>query len=100
MHNAPVKGLRVFFGVLHGAEHTRLVVPRQEAGAASLNATANRNPLLAYHDCLPKRLSIDTHLAVDELARRNRRAKEPVVRSHWQVIWLLVPELQMSGQNV
>jgi transposase len=46
-----------------------------------------------YHDCLPKRLSIHAHLAVDDLELRYRRAKDPVVRSHWQVICLLAPGL-------
>ena len=42
-----------------------------------------------YNDCMPKRLSIQAHLSVDELATHYRRAKDPVARSHWQVIWLL-----------
>jgi hypothetical protein len=42
-----------------------------------------------YTDYLPKRLSIQAHLSVDELETRYRRAKDPVARSHWQIIWLL-----------
>jgi transposase len=38
---------------------------------------------------MPKPLSIQTHLTLDELEARYRRAKDPVVRSHWQAIWLL-----------
>lgn len=46
-----------------------------------------------YHDGMPKRLSIQAHLAVDELETHYRRAKDPVARSHWQVIWLLAQGL-------
>jgi transposase len=50
-----------------------------------------------YNDCMPKRLSIQAHLAVDELETHYRRAKDPVARSHWQIIWLLAQGLT-SGQ--
>jgi transposase len=46
-----------------------------------------------YNDCMPKRLSIQAHLAVDELETSYRRAKDPVARSHGQVIWLLAQGL-------
>ena len=42
---------------------------------------------------MPKRLSIQPHLACDELERRYRAAKAPVARSHWQIIWLLAQGL-------
>jgi transposase len=45
--------------------------------------------ILMYNDCMPKSLSIHAHLALHELETRYRRARDPVVRSHWQVIWLL-----------
>jgi transposase len=38
---------------------------------------------------MPKRLSIQPHLSHDELERHYRTAKDPVSRSHWQVVWLL-----------
>jgi hypothetical protein len=41
-----------------------------------------------YNDATPKLLSIQTHLPLDELETRYRRAKDPVARSHWQTIWL------------
>jgi transposase len=53
-----------------------------------------------YNDCMPKRLSIQAHLAVDALALHYRRAKDPVARSHWQVIWLLaqgLPSAQVAA---
>jgi transposase len=53
-----------------------------------------------YNDCMPKRLSIQAHLSVDELAAQYRRAKDPVARSHWQVIWLLAqgrPSAQVAA---
>jgi hypothetical protein len=40
-----------------------------------------------------KRLSIQAHLTLDELTRCYRRAKDPVVRRHWQITWLLAQEL-------
>jgi transposase len=46
-----------------------------------------------YNDCMPKRLSIQTHLTLHELETRYRKAREPVVRSHWQIMWLLAQEL-------
>lgn len=38
---------------------------------------------------MPKRLSIELHLSIDELGKRYRGAKEPVERTHYQIIWLL-----------
>lgn len=34
-------------------------------------------------------LTIPPHLTVDELERRYRRAHDPVLRSHYQIVWLL-----------
>lgn len=36
-----------------------------------------------------RRLRLEPHLTVDELARRYRAAKEPHERSWWQILWLL-----------
>lgn len=41
-----------------------------------------------------RRLRLEPHLTVDELARRYRAAKEPHERSWWQILWLLA-----SGQT-
>ena len=38
---------------------------------------------------MPRRLTLVTHLSVDELHTRYRRATDSVARSHWQIIWLL-----------
>jgi hypothetical protein len=38
---------------------------------------------------MPKRLSIQPHLTLDALERRYRTAKDPVARSHWQMVWRL-----------
>ncbi|MEP6540874.1 helix-turn-helix domain-containing protein [Microcoleus vaginatus GB1-A2] len=38
---------------------------------------------------MPKRLSIELHLSIDELEKRYRGAKAPVERTHYQIIWLL-----------
>jgi transposase len=38
---------------------------------------------------MARRLEIPPHLPIDELERRYRRARDPVERSHWQIVWLL-----------
>ncbi len=38
---------------------------------------------------MPKRLHLEPHLDTDELARRYRRARDPVARSHLHIIWQL-----------
>ncbi len=38
---------------------------------------------------MPKRLSLKEHLGNEELERRYREAKDPVLRSHYQIVWLL-----------
>src|SRR5919205_2702982 len=36
------------------------------------------------------RFAVAAHLSANELAQRYRLARDPVERSHWQMIWLLV----------
>jgi transposase len=38
---------------------------------------------------MPKRITIEPHLTLEELEARYRRAKDSVERSHYQIIWLL-----------
>jgi transposase len=38
---------------------------------------------------MPRRIKIEAHLGVKELESRYRAAKNPVERSHYQIIWLL-----------
>jgi len=38
---------------------------------------------------MPKRITVTPHLLIEELERRYRQAKDPVERSHYQIIWLL-----------
>jgi transposase len=38
---------------------------------------------------MARKLKIPPHLPPDELERRYRRARDPVARSHWQIVWLL-----------
>ena len=38
---------------------------------------------------MPRRLTLASHLTVDELHARYRQATDPVARSHWQIIWLV-----------
>lgn len=39
---------------------------------------------------MPRRITIEPHLSLDELEQRYRRAKDAVERSHYQIVWLLV----------
>ncbi|MDZ8263283.1 hypothetical protein [Nostoc sp. ChiQUE01b] len=38
---------------------------------------------------MPKRISKEPHLSLAELEQRYRQAKDPMQRSHYQIIWLL-----------
>ena len=38
---------------------------------------------------MPKRIRIAEHLSTDELGKRYREARDPVRRSHYQIVWLL-----------
>jgi transposase len=38
---------------------------------------------------MPARLVLPAHLPVAELEQRYRRARDPVARSHYQIVWLL-----------
>ncbi len=36
-----------------------------------------------------KRITVKAHLSIEDIESRYRKAKDPVERSHWQIIWLL-----------
>lgn len=38
---------------------------------------------------MPKRLRLEEHLSTEELEDRYRKARDPVARSHYQIVWLL-----------
>ena len=38
---------------------------------------------------MPKRLHLEKHLSTEELEDRYRKARDPVARSHYQIVWLL-----------
>jgi transposase len=38
---------------------------------------------------MARRLTLHNHLAPAEIEQRYRRARDPVARSHWQILWLL-----------
>jgi transposase len=38
---------------------------------------------------MPKRLRLEEHLSAEELEDRYRKARDPVLRSHYQIVWLL-----------
>ncbi len=38
---------------------------------------------------MPKTIKLGTHLSLEELERRYRKARDPVARSHYQILWLI-----------
>jgi transposase len=38
---------------------------------------------------MQKRLAVQPHLSLEKIEQQYRTAKDPVARSHWQIIWLL-----------
>jgi transposase len=55
---------------------------------------------------MARRLVLAPHLTIDELEQRYRRCRDPVERSHWQMLWLLAGGTstahvaQMTGYSV
>ncbi len=38
---------------------------------------------------MPKTIKIEAHLNSEELENRYRKARDPVERSHYQIVWLI-----------
>jgi transposase len=38
---------------------------------------------------MPKKIKLEAHLGTEELENRYRKAKDPVLRSHYQILWLI-----------
>jgi Homeodomain-like domain len=38
---------------------------------------------------MQKRFAVQPHLSLEEIEQQDCKAKDPVARSHWQIIWLL-----------
>jgi transposase len=38
---------------------------------------------------MQKRLAVKPHLSLEEIENTYRKAKDPVARSHWQIVWVL-----------
>lgn len=38
---------------------------------------------------MPKKIKLAPHLGSEELANRYRKARDPVARSHYQIVWLI-----------
>jgi hypothetical protein len=64
-----------------------------------LNPYTTPCQLRAYNEYMPKRLSIQPHLALNALERCYRAAKYPVGRSHWQMVWLLAQGLPTARRG-
>jgi transposase len=46
------------------------------------------NPVVEY-GIMPKKIRLEEHLEPEELEHRYRKAKDPVERTHYQIVWLL-----------
>ncbi len=42
-----------------------------------------------YSDLMRRPLKVKSHLDIEELELRYRKAKDPVEKSQWQIVWLL-----------
>ena len=38
---------------------------------------------------MKKPITVKAHLSIEAIETRYRKAKDPVERSHWQIVWLL-----------
>src|SRR6266581_1440577 len=38
---------------------------------------------------MQKHLAVKPHLSLEEVESHYRKAKDPIARSHWQIVWLL-----------
>ena len=38
---------------------------------------------------MPKKIKLESHLGSEELENRYRKAHDPVLRSHYQILWLI-----------
>ena len=47
---------------------------------------------LVYTEVMQKRLAVKPHLSLEEVEQQYRTAKDPVARSHWQIVWLLAQD--------
>lgn len=45
---------------------------------------------------MPRRLHVEAHLTVEELGRHHRAARDPIERSHWQIVWLAAQGLRRA----
>jgi hypothetical protein len=49
--------------------------------------------------CMPKYMTVATHLTTEELEKHYRKARDGVDRSQWQIIWL-VAQGKHSGEGM
>ncbi len=38
---------------------------------------------------MPKTIKLESYLSSEELERRYRKAQDPILRSHYQILWLI-----------
>src|SRR4051812_27571069 len=46
------------------------------------------SPVVKYN-IMPKTIKLEPHLYSEELENRYRKARDPVARSHYQILWLI-----------
>jgi len=45
-----------------------------------------------YADVMQKRLAVKPHLSLEEIEHHSHKGKDPIARSHWQIVWLLAQD--------
>jgi hypothetical protein len=48
---------------------------------------------------MPKTIKLEPHLSSEELENRYRKARDPVLRSHYQILWLIVNYSSMEPSS-
>src|SRR5713226_328915 len=63
--------------------------PRSGEGADGESSPAVSYQILWYTHVMNKPITVKAHLSIEAIETRYRKAKDPVERSHWQIVWLL-----------
>jgi hypothetical protein len=54
---------------------------------------------LLYTSVMQKRLTVKPHLSLEEVEQQYRTAKDPIARSHWQIVWLLAASAKPPSRS-
>jgi hypothetical protein len=47
---------------------------------------------------MPKTIKLEPHLSSEELENRYRKAHDPVLRSHYQILWLISVKVKLPAR--